>query len=125
VLEAEGDRFKVPSPRLLQAGAELVSAGVPLPAVLDLEEALAADLEAVAGRLVDTAANYLVGPAADTSPDDEQLARLAQVIRRVRPLAQMAIDALLARAMERQVNEAMQARLAALAQTDGAGAEAS
>src|SRR6201992_1009114 len=39
-------RYRVPSPRLLNAGAELVAAGMPLPAVLDLAERLREHMDA-------------------------------------------------------------------------------
>ncbi|MGH2706878.1 MAG: MerR family transcriptional regulator, partial [Actinomycetota bacterium] len=48
----EGDDFKVVSPRQIQVGAELVAAGVPLSAVLDEHQKLAANLEVIAERFV-------------------------------------------------------------------------
>lgn len=48
VLAPDGDRFRVPSPRLLNAGAELVAVGMPLRAVLDLAERLRTHVDAIA-----------------------------------------------------------------------------
>jgi DNA-binding transcriptional MerR regulator len=114
VIKPDGDRFAVPSPRLLHAGAELIAAGIPLAAVLDLDEAIARHADAVAHRLVEAVATYLV-PGQDAAPTDAELARLATLIRRLRPLAQMSVQANLASAMERKVRSVLGERIAALA----------
>jgi DNA-binding transcriptional MerR regulator len=105
----DGDRYRVPSPRLLHAGAELVRAGIPLAAVLELSASLARDMEASAGRLVGTVKEHLVlqHPALSEG-SDEDVADLAALIRKLKPLAELAVDAHLARAMERQVRDAIQ-----------------
>jgi DNA-binding transcriptional MerR regulator len=114
VLQPEGDRVAVPSPRLLHAGAELAAAGIPLTAVLDLDEAIAGHAEAVAHRLVEAVATYL-GPSRHAALTDDELARLAGLIRRLRPLAEMSVQANLARAMERKVRSVLGERIAAMA----------
>jgi DNA-binding transcriptional MerR regulator len=104
LLEPAGDRFRVPSPRLLHAGAELVAAGIPLPVVLDIAEQLQQDVDHSAALLVQAVATHLLaGRADDWLPNDEELPQLAEVISRLRPLAQMAVDAYLAKAMEAQI----------------------
>jgi DNA-binding transcriptional MerR regulator len=104
LLEPDHGRLRVPSPRLLHAGAELYAAGVPIDAVLGHARALRRDIERIAQRFLRLTAEhvldrYLHAPEEDLS--DEDLAGLVEVIRRLRPLAQMAVDAELARAMER------------------------
>src|SRR4051812_1818069 len=47
LIEPEGDRYRVPSPRLLHAGVELVSAGLPLHAVLDIAELLKDNIDEI------------------------------------------------------------------------------
>jgi DNA-binding transcriptional MerR regulator len=104
LLEVEGDRLRVPSPRLLHAGAELVAAGVPIAAVLDHARVLRRDMERIARRFVRLAAIHALDRylrCAEELSDDE-LSELGDLIGRLRPLAQMAVDAELARAMERQ-----------------------
>jgi len=104
ILEVEGDRFRVPSPRILHAGAELVAAGIPLGAVLELAEQLQRDIDHSAGLLVQAVATHILsthGP--DWIPTGAELPELAELIGRLRPLAQMAVDAYLARAMEQHV----------------------
>lgn len=102
VLRLEGDVVHVNSPRLLEAGASLVQAGVPLHAVVTHGRALRADMERVAERFVELAMSELVAPLGDPIPPTE-LAHLTELVTRLRPLAQRAVDAELARAMERQV----------------------
>src|SRR3954470_1398767 len=50
LIEPDGDRFRAPSPRLLHAGAELVTAGLPLDTVLDIAELLKTQIDQVAER---------------------------------------------------------------------------
>jgi DNA-binding transcriptional MerR regulator len=104
LLEVEGDRLRVPSPRLLHAGAELVAAGVPIASVLDHARALRRDMERIARRFVRLAAYHALDRYLRRAEElsDDELSELVDLIGRLRPLAQMAVDAELARAMERQ-----------------------
>jgi DNA-binding transcriptional MerR regulator len=115
LLIPDGDRYRVPSPRLLHAGAELAAAGVPIETVLDLSEALRRDLDRTARRLVQAVATHLLeNRPADWLPSGTELPELAALIRRLRPLAEMAVDAHLAQAMERQVRNVLGDRLTQL-----------
>jgi DNA-binding transcriptional MerR regulator len=105
VLEPDGDAFRVPSPRLLDAGAQLVAVGIPLPAVLDLLEGLIADIDAVARRLVEAVTEHLVDRSTDWAASSEQVRGLADAVRRLRPLAGIAVQAQLARSMQAAVGE--------------------
>jgi len=108
ILEPDGDRYRVPSPRLLSAGAELVAAGMTLPAVLDLAERLRAHVDAVARDMAATVAGYVVAThLRDGELQGEDIASVAAIIRRVRPLAQTTVDAMLAQAMSQHVQEAL------------------
>jgi DNA-binding transcriptional MerR regulator len=109
IMIAEGDRYRIPSPRLLHAGAELVRAGIPLAIVLGLSASLARDMEATAARLVGAVADHVVLPAAQAH--DASLADIGELINRLKPLAQLAVDAHLARAMDKQVRATVQAHL--------------
>jgi len=102
-VEPEGERFRVPSPRLLQAGAELFAAGIPLEAIMGVARALRRDVDRIAGRFVQMTAEHLFDPYGEALPPPEDVPRLAELVRRLRPLAEMAVDAELARAMERHV----------------------
>jgi DNA-binding transcriptional MerR regulator len=104
LLEVEGERLRVPSPRLLHAGAELVAAGVPIASVLDHARALRRDMDRIARRFVRLTAFHALDRYLRRAEElsDDELSELGDLIRRLRPLAQMAVDAELARAMERQ-----------------------
>jgi DNA-binding transcriptional MerR regulator len=114
----DGDRYRVPSPRLLHAGSELVKVGIPLSAVLDLSESLSRDMDASAARLIGAVQDHVVlkHPALSEGTD-EDVAELTALIRRLKPLAQLAVDAHLARAMERRVRDAIQQHVEATGMT--------
>jgi DNA-binding transcriptional MerR regulator len=102
MLEPEEDgRFRVTSPRLLNAGAELVAAGIPLEAVLDQWRTLRRGVDRIARSFVEMTAKHIFDPYGQELPPDEDIPRLVELIQRLRPLAEMAVDAELARAMER------------------------
>jgi DNA-binding transcriptional MerR regulator len=108
LLEPDGARYRVPSPRLLNAGAELVAAGMPLPAVLDLAERLRGHVDAAARDLAGTVTRHvLANRLRDGLLQGQDIAEVAAITRRIRPLAQAAVDALLAEAMSQRVPEAL------------------
>ena len=108
LLEPDGARYRVPSPRLLNAGAELVTAGMPLPAVLDLAERLRAQVDVAAQDLAGTVTRYVLADRLqDGLLQGQDIAEVAAITRRLRPLAQAAVDALLAQAMSQRVPEAL------------------
>jgi DNA-binding transcriptional MerR regulator len=110
LLEPTADGFRVNSPVLLRAGAELVGAGVPLDAAMRLAQALRGDLDAVAARFVDIVVAHVFDPVGDPIPAGE-IPRLTDVVRRLRPLAAAAVEAELAVAMERRSAEVLRDRL--------------
>jgi DNA-binding transcriptional MerR regulator len=116
----EGDRFRIPSPRLLHAGSELVKAGIPLSVVLGLSAQLAKDMAASAERLVGAVADHVVLPL--TASYDTSLAEVSAIIDHLKPLAQLAVDAHLARAMERTVRTLVQQHMESTAAEDPAAA---
>lgn len=101
------DRFRVPSPRLLHAGAELHRAGVPLSDLMTQRKALKRDVERIAARLVDLVAGSVFGDYRESLPPPEAVPELAQVVQRLRPLAQVVVDVELARALERHATKAL------------------
>jgi DNA-binding transcriptional MerR regulator len=123
LVEPDGDRFRVPSPRLLHAGAELVRAGIPLAVVLDLSAALARDMDASAARLIGAVREHVVEPHPALQQDSrEAMAELAALIDRLKPLARLAMDAHLARAMEARIREAVQDHVEQSVLADGPAA---
>jgi DNA-binding transcriptional MerR regulator len=106
LLRAEGDGYVADNPGLLRVGAELVAAGVPASAVLERRRALGAELDVVAAGFVDLVADHVFAPLGEPIAASE-VPRLADLVRRLRPLAGEAVAIELAEAMDRQV----QARL--------------
>ncbi|SEG77041.1 DNA-binding transcriptional regulator, MerR family [Thermomonospora echinospora] len=112
LIEPEGDHYRVPSPRLLHVGGELVAAGIPLEAVLDIAEQIRDDCEVIAGRFVGLVNEHVFDRlGADPAPGGEEPAQLAAIVRRMRPLVKMVVEPFIARAMETQTQEALGARL--------------
>jgi DNA-binding transcriptional MerR regulator len=99
---AEG--YVVDNPRLLRVGADLVATGVPLEAVLERRRLLKEELDVVAAGFVELVATHVFEPLGERIPASE-MPRLAELVRRLRPLAGEAVSVELADAMDRQVQE--------------------
>jgi len=97
LLERDGPRYRVPSPRLLDAGAEMVAAGMPLTAVLGIAVALRTHLDQVAELLFSVVAATL--PTAVDNPS-----HVAESVARLRPHAMQAVEAAFALAMRDQAD---------------------
>jgi DNA-binding transcriptional MerR regulator len=102
--------FLVQNPRLLHVGAELVGVGIPLRAVLELGAELRNEIDRIATSFVDLIVRNVFDPVGEPIPRAD-VPRLAEIVRRLRPLAKEAVDAELADAMERHVHEELIARL--------------
>ncbi len=100
LVEPDGDAFRVPSPSLLRAGMELVAVGVPLGVTQDEVAALRADMARVAARFVALFEHHVWEPFAEAGMPAERLGEVTDALRRMRPLAAVAVQATLARAME-------------------------
>ncbi|WP_067967005.1 MerR family transcriptional regulator [Nocardiopsis trehalosi] len=108
LLEREGVRFRVPSPRLLNAGAELVAAGMSVKTVLDIAERLQGHVDTASRELVDTVSDHIFAAhAPDGLLNGADIAAAADLVRRLRPLAETAVDAMLAEAMARHIHEVL------------------
>ncbi|MHB8329256.1 MAG: MerR family transcriptional regulator [Acidimicrobiales bacterium] len=110
LLEPQEDGFLVKRPRLLRIGAELLAAGIPLDAVMRLAEDLYEDVDVIARRFVDLVTMHVFDPVGEPIPAAE-VPRLAEIVRRLRPLAQESVDTVLADAMERHVRDELRERL--------------
>ncbi|TVZ05923.1 MerR family transcriptional regulator [Trebonia kvetii] len=120
ILEPDGEHYRVPSPRLLSAGAEMVAAGMTLPAVLDLAERLRVHVDATARDMAATVAAHVVAAhLGDGRLQGKDIAEVAAIIRRLRPLAQIVLDAMLAQAMSQHVQEALSDHLAQVLDPQG------
>jgi DNA-binding transcriptional MerR regulator len=115
LIEPDGDRFRVPSPRLLHVGAELVAAGIPLESVLDIAEEIRQDCDLIASRFVQLVDDHILSEA-DLLGSDADVTRVAEVVRRMRPLVQMVVNPFVARAMEIRVQAALGDKLELIAE---------
>lgn len=115
LVQVDGARFKVPSPRLFNAGIELTQMGVPMGALFDLLGSMRANVDAVANSLVQLIVRSVFDPLGSKQllPSSE-VTRLAEVIWRLRYVADMAVSAELASAMERAVQRNLGERMDAI-----------
>ncbi|MFB7643530.1 MerR family transcriptional regulator [Streptomyces sp. NPDC056084] len=92
--------FLVPSPQELSVAAELHAAGVPLDAIAGHLRELRGQVEHIAARFLDfTTEHVFARYLGHRPPTDTEAAEAADLVRRLRPLAQQTVDAELARAM--------------------------
>lgn len=100
IVQVEGAGFRAPSPRMLQAGAELAKIGIPMEDMLDVVVELRSNVEHAAEAMVLLVERHVVKPHYDGLPSAEELSELRDLIWRLRPLVEMAVHAEVARAME-------------------------
>lgn len=112
LLEPEGTRFRAPSPKVLTAGAELSKAGMPLSDLLMVMEGLRGNVQRVADEMVQLVARRLDHYGEGELPPPEDVPKLANIIWRLRPLAMMAVEAEVSRALERSANKFLGERVA-------------
>ncbi|WP_019631717.1 MerR family transcriptional regulator [Actinomadura atramentaria] len=111
-LEPEGDHYRVPSPRLVHVGEELVAAGIPVDAVLDIAAQIRDDCAVIAGRFVTLVEEHVfAGFATGDNPSGDEVSEIAAVVQRMRPLVRMVVDPFIARAMEARVEASLGDRL--------------
>ncbi|MEU6121071.1 MerR family transcriptional regulator [Streptomyces sp. NPDC047123] len=99
-MPGHADEFLVPSPQELSVAVELYAAGVPLQAISGHLRELRGQVEQIASRFLEFTTEHVfaryLGPQ---PPTDAEAAEAAELVRRLRPLAQQSVDAELARAM--------------------------
>ena len=113
LLVPEGrNRYRITSPRLLQADEELSAIGIPTSKLFDIIGRLRNNVELVAELLVQLVAEYVFDRHwKDTLPPKEDVSKLADVIWRLRPLVDMAVQPEVARAMEKALEKILGDRL--------------
>ena len=112
LLEPDGLRYRAPSPKMLIAGAELAKAGMPLEDLLKVIEGLRANVQRVADEMVQLIARLLDHYGEGELPPREDVPKLAETIWRLRPLAMMAVEAEVSRALEKSANKFLGQRVA-------------
>ena len=104
LLVPKGTKFVCPTPRLLEAGAQMVRAGLELDRLLDIIEQLRENVERAADGIVKLIVDEL-DQYGDDLPPREEVSRLSELIWQIRPLAHVAIQAEAFRALDRATNE--------------------
>ena len=112
LLVPENDRFKIPSPRLMAAGFELLQVGIPLEETLSIVQLLRANVQRAADELVQRVATYIFDqPYGQRLPPAEDAPRLAEIIWRLRGQVDSAVAAEVARAMQKALERILGDRL--------------
>ena len=125
LLVPEGDGYLVPSPRLLQVGIALYAAGVPMESVLDVSDALRQAAEHIASLFVGLVTDHVVDADVVERATPDELATKAEVVRRLRPMAEAATIAWLELAMERASTDQLGEHLVRWFQSHGEDTQAS
>lgn len=111
ILQPDGARFRAPSPKLMFAGSELVKAGIPLDDMLEVVAHLRGNVEQAAEEMVQLVEKHVFDRFGKGMPPATEVPRLADIVRRLRPLVEMAVHAEVARAMEIAANKHLGDRL--------------
>jgi DNA-binding transcriptional MerR regulator len=98
----------VPSPLLLQAGEELIRAGVPLAAILELVAAIRVDVADIADRFVGLAREHILPPITHP-PGGTDLGETLESLKRLRPIALEVVRPFLAQELQRAIQGAIDA----------------
>jgi DNA-binding transcriptional MerR regulator len=115
VIRPEGMRYRVPSPRMLHAGAELVAVGIPLEDMLDVVAYLRRNVEQAADEMVRLVAIHVFDKYDKGQlPPKDDMPELADIIWRFRPLVEMAVLPEVARAVAKAADQHLGDRLALL-----------
>jgi len=126
LLEPDGLSFRAPSPRILMAGAELARAGMSLDDLLAVIEGLRGNVERVADEMVHIVVKLLDRYGQGELPPKEDVPKLAELIWRLRPLAMMAVESEVSRALEKSANKFLGDRVVQILEhlRDNPGAQA-
>ena len=121
LLVRKGNEYEAPSPKLVGVGAELVASGVPLAAALDEYEHLRQDLHRIALRFVTLFEDHIWEPFVEQGLPAERLNEVTETLQRLRPTAAEAVHAVLAQAMENEVEASTARQVARFAAAGEAG----
>lgn len=122
LLVRKGNGYEAPSPKLIEVGAELVASGVPLAAALDEYELLRDDLGRIALRFVTLFEDHVWEPFVAQGCPPERLNDVTETLHRLRPTASETVLAVLAQAMESEVEASTARQVARFAAAGEAGA---
>jgi DNA-binding transcriptional MerR regulator len=108
----------VPSPMILEAGAELVRLGVSLDVVLDLVAAIREDVDDIARRFLTLVSDHLLAPVLAGHEDAIGTSELVAALQKLRPIAIEVVRPFLAQALAAEIERTVRAHAGGAA--DGA-----
>lgn len=115
IVRMKGQQLEIPSPRLLSAGRELASYGIPMERMLDLIAGLRDNVERVADGMVGLIAEHIIDPQWQGGlPPTGKVGELAEIIWNLRPLVERAVMPEVTRAMHRALENQLGDRLAVM-----------
>ncbi len=114
LLEPDGMGYLARSPRALVAGAEIAKAGFPLEDVLEIIEHARGHFQAVSDRIVAMVVRELDRFGEGKLPPPQDVPRLVDILWRIRPLAMVAVETEMMRALEVSANKYLGDRVAAI-----------
>ncbi|CAL9495635.1 MerR family transcriptional regulator [Streptomyces sp. enrichment culture] len=103
--------FRVPSPQELSVAAELHRAGVPLLAITEQLRELRGQVEHIAARFLEFTDEHVFARYTGPHLAGADASEAADLVRRLRPLAQQTVEAELARAMQKLATRSLRAHL--------------
>ena len=111
ILEREGTRFRAASPRLLHVASELAKMGIPLEDLLEILRMMRGNVQRVADELVKRIVPVF-DRYGDKLPPPEDVPELADMVWRLRPLAEAAMNIEAMMAIEKATNKFLGDRVA-------------
>lgn len=115
----EGNEMRVTSMQTLQVGAKLCATGIPLEHLLEILRMMRGNVERVANEIVRLVADHVLEPyGPENLPPKEEFPNIAALIWQLRPLAETAVNAELARAMEKAANHILADKLEQIFSTE-------
>jgi DNA-binding transcriptional MerR regulator len=107
LLVQDGEEFVAADPQMLEAGAALVAAGMPVHATLDIAAATLTAADGLAARFVDAFLEHVWGPFEAAGEPAAQMPAIVQEIREKRQLAVQAVASAVAQAMDAHIDRAI------------------
>lgn len=111
ILEREGTRFRAESPRLLHVASELTQMGIPLDDLLEILRMMRGNVQRVADELLKRIVP-IFDRYGDKLPPPEDVPELADLVWRLRPLAEAAMNIEAMMAIEKAANRFLGDRVA-------------
>lgn len=111
LFQVSGASLVAPSMRLVRVGAELHRAGIPLQALLAELSSLRRAVNQVAAGFVALVSKNVFAKVDFTNLSGDEARRLRKFVERVRPMAELAVDTMLAQALDELVQRELADRL--------------